>query len=135
MKSISKTFLSSILLCGIVLGAAGCRDFHNSSDLQEIQELKGEINRQKAELDRQKSELQSLARACGVPESSIKSASASGLISEIKIMLDNLKYYGGTLTDKEMQFVIDMLSDEPQTRKKVQDYDAFIKKAKKGEKQ
>lgn len=133
MKSKLNPFLALILFCSTVLVLVSCsyvngffnNNEHNEADLQEIRQLREELNQQK-------SKLQSLAMECGVSESSVESSSALGLISEIKIKLDDMIYTGSTLTDEDMLFVKNMLSDEPRISKTVQAYDFFIKKNKKG---
>ena len=102
-----------------------CRAPHNGSDLS------SEVARLQQELDNQKNELRSLARASGIPESQINSLSAIGLISEIRIKLGNSSgYYGRYLSDKDMTTLKNLLADEPQMEKIIQDYDSFIKQNK-----
>ena len=113
------------LLCCSLLFVGCCRTPHNGS------ELSSEVARLQQELDKQKKELLSLARVCGIPESQINSLSAIGLISEIRIKLGNPSgYYGRYLSDKDMTSLKNLLADEPQMEKIIQDYDSFIKQNK-----
>lgn len=113
------------LLCCSLLFVGCCRAPHNGSDLS------SEVARLQQELDNQKNELRSLARVSGIPESQINSLSAIGLISEIRIKLGNSSgYYGRYLSDKDMTTLKNLLADEPQMEKIIQDYDSFIKQNK-----
>ncbi len=113
------------LSCCCLLFVGCCRAPHN------VSELSSEVARLRQELDNQKNELRSLARVSGIPESQINSQSAIGLISEIRIKLENSNgYYGHYLSDKDMEILKDLLADEPQMEKIIQDYDAFIKQNK-----
>ena len=118
-------FAGGVFVCMFVSGC--CFDPSHRG----IGEQSAEVARLRQELDSQKPELRDLAKKCGVSESNIDSSSAAGLISEIKIKLDNSSgYYGRFLSDKDLALLKDLLADEPQLEKIVRDYDSYLKQNK-----
>ena len=123
-KKSKSSCLVIVVMC-LVFGGIGCcynKEFNkiNNANIQQINKLQDE-------LEVQKMELQSLARTCGIPDSTIESSSTTGLVSEIKISLEKMKYFGRTLSNDDLEYVNDMLSNKPQIQNTVKDYDSFIK--------
>lgn len=83
------------------------------------------------DFEQEKAELRSLARHCGIPESQCNSLSALGLISAIRIKLDNTEdYYGSTFSRQELELLSNLVSDEPELMQRIRKYDDYIKKLK-----
>ena len=84
-----------------------------------------------SDFEQEKAELRSLARRCGIPESQCNTLSALGLISAIRIKLDNSEdYYGSTFSSQELELLSNLVSDEPELMQRIRKYDDYIKKLK-----
>ena len=75
------------------------------------------------------SELRQLANSLGIPEERTSTLSMNGLVSEIKIKLDETtKYHGKVLSEEEMKVLSINLSDDPAIFNTVKEYNNFVRK-------
>ena len=75
------------------------------------------------------SELRELANSLGIPEEKTSELSMDGLVSEIKIKLDEtIKYHGKVLSEEEMNVLGACLSYEPAILNTVKEYNNFVRK-------
>lgn len=75
------------------------------------------------------SELRQLANSLGIPEERTSTLSMNGLVSEIKIKLDETtKYHGKVLSEEEMKVLSINLSDDPAILNTVKEYNNFVRK-------
>lgn len=75
------------------------------------------------------SELRQLANSLGIPEERTSTLSMNGLVSEIKIKLDETtKYHGKVLSEEEMKVLSINLSDDPAILNTVKEYNSFVRK-------
>ena len=75
------------------------------------------------------SELRQLANSLGIPEEKTSTLSMEGLVSEIKIKLDETtKYHGKVLSEEEMKVLSINLSDDPTILNTVKEYNSFVRK-------
>lgn len=75
------------------------------------------------------SELETLAKLCGLPDYKIENKKAIELVSEIKkILYNNEKYYGKTLTKKEKEEVEIFLTHKKDSFEVINEYDIFIRR-------
>jgi hypothetical protein len=75
------------------------------------------------------SELRQLANSLGIPEEKTSTLSMEGLVSEIKIKLDETtKYHGKVLSEEEMKVLSINLSDDPAILNTVKEYNSFVRK-------
>lgn len=120
-----KTFLISIVaisLCGIFIGGCCWDPKHKSFN------DKGGAS---SNFETEKRELQKLARKVGVPESKIQTLSATGLIYEIRGVLDRPNnFYGETLSDEQRDALNIRISNTSKIRDIVMEYDKYLKQIK-----
>ena len=120
-----KTFLISaiaLVVCGILLGGC-CMDPKHKS----INEKGGSSNN----FETEKRELQTLARKVGIPESKIQTLSATGLIYEIRGVLDQPRnFYGKTLSDEQRDALNIRISNNPEMRDIIMTYHEYLKQIK-----
>lgn len=75
------------------------------------------------------SELRQVAKSLGIPEEKTSALSMDGLVSEIKIKLDETtKYHGKVLSEEEMKVLSINLSDDPAILNTVKEYNSFVRK-------
>lgn len=75
------------------------------------------------------SELRQLANSLGIPEEKTSTLSMEGLVSEIKIKLDETtKYHGKVLSEEELKVLSINLSDDPAILNTVKEYNSFVRK-------
>lgn len=116
-----------IFLITVLVATACCctqkSDKKNDVDSHDLYQLRNE-------LDRQKNEIRSIAKECGIPDDTIKSYSATGLLSEISSHIESMNYRGQVLSSEDMSYIDEMLSDEPEIIKTIHNYQTFIKNKK-----
>ena len=122
-------FLSVVLILSIGLNVflLGCKDgmtfFNKEWDRQPINDNKNPSGY--ADL----SELRQLANSLGISEEKTSELSMDGLVSEIKIKLDEtIKYHGKVLSEEEMNVLGACLSYEPAILNTVKEYNNFVRK-------
>lgn len=75
------------------------------------------------------SELRQVANSLGIPEEKTSALSMNGLVSEIKIKLDETtKYHGNVLSEEEMKVLGVCLCKEPAILNTVKEYNSFVLK-------
>lgn len=75
------------------------------------------------------SELRQVANSLGIPEEKSSTLSIEGLVSEIRIKLDETtKYHGKVLSEEEMKVLSICLSDDLEILKTVKEYNNFVRK-------
>lgn len=75
------------------------------------------------------SELRKLANMLGISEEKASMLSMDGLISEIKIKIeDSTKYHGKILSEEDFKILRINLSDDPKILETVKEYNSFINK-------
>ena len=81
------------------------------------------------DLTHEMTQLRSIAITCGVAESQTANMSMMELLTDIKIRLnDSEKYYGHTLSEKDVKTISIYLNDQSRIVKNIREYDQFIKK-------
>ena len=118
----------SLIVLSVFLGVTTCCCTQRNDPTKNYND--GELRQLRDELNRQRNDLQTLARICGVSESSINSYSTNGLISEIQSKIEDMDYHGKTLSKDDLSYIDEMLSDSPEIIKAIRNYDTFIKNLK-----
>ncbi len=121
--------LSIILLLSIGLNVflLGCKDGRTFSvkDIGRQPPIITPIDRENIDL----TELRKLANMLGISEEKTSALSMEGLISEMKIKLDeSIKYHGKILSEEDMKVVGIDMSDDPALLETVREYNSFIQK-------
>ena len=121
--------LSVILFLSIGLNVflLGCNNRINFTD-KDLGRLHPNIASNKSE-NINLSELRKLANMLGISEEKTSALSMEGLISEMKIKVDDsTKYHGKILSDEEFKILSINLSDDPKILEIVKEYNIFINK-------
>lgn len=122
--------LSVILLLSIGLNVflLGCKDGRTFSIKDFSRQHPNIIPNEKENIDL--SELRELAIMLGISEEKTSTLSMDGLVSEMKIKLDEstIKYSGKNLSEEDMRVVGIDLSDDPALLETVKEYNNFIRK-------
>ena len=121
--------LSLILLLSIGLNVflLGCNDKRTFSvkDLDRQHSNIASNKRENIDL----SELRKLANMLGISEEKTSMLSMDGLISEMKIKIDDsTKYHGKILSEEEIKILNINLTDDPKILETVKEYNIFINK-------
>ena len=128
MKKFATTVLFLVIACAAVVIAFGCCNNQQTvKDWKNLVNNGEEVRQLKEQLDNQENDFKALAREVGISESKINSLSTSGLITEIKMRLENIKYVGTTLSEDDLKFISDVCVDDQEVIRKIRIYDAYIK--------
>ena len=121
--------LSVVLFLSIGLNVflLGCNNRRTFSDKDLVRQHPNIASNESEDIDL--SELRKLANILGISEEKASMLSMDGLVSEMKIKIDDsTKYYGKILSEEEIKILSINLSDDPKILETVKEYNIFIKK-------